>query len=156
VQTSELIKGKPRYTLNVVDADTQEILDRKNMGVFVVPLGCERELNIDSYEAQNDVSHQVNMARLVIVVLGRAHKYKDLQQVQDELSAMILDLCPSSCVNKENIPFLTSRNNLHVRELVYEDLEVVVEDVIDVSRKGENDEPLTSRQLKFYDNQTVC
>jgi len=81
VQTSELIKGKPRYTLNVVDADTQEILDRKNMGVFVVPLGCERELNIDSYEAQNDVSHQVNMARLVIVVLGRAHKYKDLQQV---------------------------------------------------------------------------
>lgn len=39
-----------------------------------------------------------------------------------------MDLVPNACANKENIPFLTSRNNLHVREMIYEDDEIVIED----------------------------
>lgn len=128
VQTDDSIQGKPRYTLNVVDTEKLDQLANKNMGCFVVPLGCERELEIESYEAQIDISNQTGLARLVIVVLGKGHKYKDLQQIQDELAPKIMDLCPKDCVNKEKIPYLTSNSKLHVREMLYEDLTVLVED----------------------------
>lgn len=145
VQTDRMIQGKPRYTLHVVDSELETNLINRNMGVFVVPQGCEKELKIDTYEAQNEISNQTQMSRLIIVVLGRKHKFVDLQQVQDELSPMVLDLCPKNCMNKTNIPYLTTRNRLHVREVVYQDMEVIVEDVVNSDRKGENDEPLTSR-----------
>ena len=58
---------------------------------------------------------------------------------------MVVDLCPENCVNRSNIPFITTRNKLHVREKVYEDIEILIEDVINSDRLGENDEPLTSR-----------
>lgn len=44
VQTDDMINGKPRYTLHVVDSNHEENLNKRNMGCFVVPLGCEREL----------------------------------------------------------------------------------------------------------------
>lgn len=79
VQTDDQINGKARYTLNVVDSNLDENLNKRNMGCFVVPLGCERELQIDSFEAQVDISDQCGMSRIVIVVLSKGHKYKDLQ-----------------------------------------------------------------------------
>jgi len=86
-------------------------------------------------------------------VLGRYHNYTDLQQIQDELSPKILDLTPANCCNKEKIPYLSSRNQLRVRETVFQDTELCIEDVIDTETK--NDEPIVTRQLKFILNDTV-
>lgn len=41
-----------RYTLIVVDSDNKKVLKQKTMGVFVVPLGLERELQITKHESQ--------------------------------------------------------------------------------------------------------
>lgn len=81
VQTDDLVFGRPRYTLHVIDSDEQQDLLQKTMGVFVVPLGAEREMQIETYEAQTKIRKQTGFARLVIVVLGRGHKYTSLQQI---------------------------------------------------------------------------
>ena len=48
------------------------------MCCFVVPLGCEREMDIHDAEKQVSVLEQTGMSRLVIVVLGRGHQYESL------------------------------------------------------------------------------
>jgi len=63
----------------VIDSDEQIDLDKKTLGCFVVPLGLEREMRIDTYEAQTKIRKQTGFSRLVIVVLGRGHKYLSLQ-----------------------------------------------------------------------------
>ena len=40
------IDGVPRYTLYVIDSSEKSILGKKSLGVFVVPLGMERELQV--------------------------------------------------------------------------------------------------------------
>jgi hypothetical protein len=74
---------------------------------------------------------QTGFSRLVIVVLGRGHKYVSLQEIQDELSPKIMDLCPTDCKNKEKIPYLSTNSQLHVREIVHEEETFYVEDYID-------------------------
>jgi hypothetical protein len=54
VQTDDLIDGKPRYTLHIVDADNDD-LNKRTLGCFVVPLGLEREMKIETNQAQNKV-----------------------------------------------------------------------------------------------------
>jgi hypothetical protein len=49
------------------------------MGCFVVPLGLEREMKIETYESQTKIRKQTGFTRLVIVVLGRGHVYNSLQ-----------------------------------------------------------------------------
>jgi len=100
VQTDDHINGRPRYSLHVIDADDKDDLDKKTLGCFVVPLGLEREMQIETFEAQLKIRRQTGYARLVIVVLGRGHKYATLQQIQDELSPKVMDLCPSDCSNR--------------------------------------------------------
>lgn len=44
-----MINNKPRYTLHVVDSNNDFVLAKKDMAVFVVPLGCEKELNAEEF-----------------------------------------------------------------------------------------------------------
>ncbi len=81
VQTDDAINGYPRYTLHIIDSDEIDDLYRRTMGCFVVPLGLEREMRIETYEAQTKIRQQTGFTRLVIVVLGRGHKYESLQQI---------------------------------------------------------------------------
>ncbi len=73
----------------------------------------------------------------MIVVLGRGHKYTSLQQIQDELSPKVMDLCPSDCANREKIPFLSTNTQLHVRETVFEDSKLYIEDYIESAADAE-------------------
>ena len=66
------------------------------------------------------------------------------------------DLIPKDCVNREQIPFITSRNNLHVREMIFQCDQFVIEDQIDSERKNENGEPMVTRQLRFAEHKKVC
>jgi hypothetical protein len=78
--TDERKNGVHRYSLHVVDADNSD-LDKKDMGCFVVPLGLEREMKILDLAKQKEIRAQTQFARLVIVLLGRGHKYESLQQI---------------------------------------------------------------------------
>ena len=44
--TSDKIEGVPRYSLTVLDAQDEKLFGAKTVGVFVVPLGVEREMDI--------------------------------------------------------------------------------------------------------------
>lgn len=42
-----------------------------------------------------------------------------------------MDLCPSDCTNRDKIPYLSTNTQLHVRETVYEDSQIYIEDYIE-------------------------
>ena len=69
--------------MHVIDSDDAADLNLKTMGCFVVPLGMEREMRIETYDAQIKIRKQTGFTRLVIVVLGRGHKYASLDQIKD-------------------------------------------------------------------------
>lgn len=48
------------------------------MCCFVVPLGCEREMDILNPDKQLALLEQIGTTRVVIVVLGRGHQYENL------------------------------------------------------------------------------
>jgi uncharacterized protein (DUF2267 family) len=70
------------------------------MGVFVVPLGMEREMQIWEEKAQENVRDQINVSRLVIAVLSRGHKYESIETIKAELSPEIMSICPKDCSNR--------------------------------------------------------
>lgn len=152
VQTDDMMFGRPRYTLNVIDADDQDLL-KKAMGVFVVPLGAEREMQVDEFESQKKIRQQTGFSRLVIVVLGRGHKYESLKQIQDELNPKVMDLCPSDCSNRSQIPYLSTNSHLHVRDTVHYDKTLYIEDYIESEVGAE--ELVVLRQVFFHANPTV-
>lgn len=119
------------------------------MCCFVVPLGCEREMDIFNPEKQLALLEQTSMTRMIIVVLGRGHEYANLDQVKDELNAGVISLMPNDCVNASNIPYMSTSHIIHQRDVVFENNKVIVEDY-----KQQNDpeqEPQVLRQLIFPD-----
>ena len=89
----------PRYTLTVRDSEKDELFERKSMAVFVVPLGMEREMEIEHEEIQESVHAMAQVTRLVIVTLSKGHSYEGLEQVKDELNPKIIDIIPEGCTN---------------------------------------------------------
>ena len=68
----------PRYSLVVRDHSDDEMFAKRNMAVFVVPRGTERDLNIDSEETQAQVHDSAGHTRLVIVTLGKGQSFESL------------------------------------------------------------------------------
>jgi hypothetical protein len=89
--------------------------------VFVVPLGVEREMDIFNIEEQRALFKVAQFTRLIIVILGKNHKYESLDLIKTELNPKILDLAPSDCSNISAIPYMSTNKTLHVRDYVYED-----------------------------------
>lgn len=83
-----------------MDSENKEVIKQKTVGVFIVPLGLERELQITKPEAQNKILGQTNFSRLVIVVLSRGCKYESIKLIQEELSPKIMELAPADCANR--------------------------------------------------------
>lgn len=126
--TEQSVDGVPRYTLIVRDAPNEAQFAQKNMCCFVVPLGCEREMDIFDEERQLSLLEQTTMARLVIVILGRGHVYESLDQIKEELNPGIVSLTPADCTNKAEIPYLSSSRIIHLREVVFENNQIIIED----------------------------
>ena len=68
------------------------------------------------------------MTRLVIVILGRGHQYENLDQIKQELNPGIISLMPSDCENAANIPYYSSGHCIHLREVVFENDKIIIED----------------------------
>lgn len=64
-----------------------------------------------------------------------------------------MDLCPSTCVNRDKIPYLSTNTQLHVRETVYEDSQFYIEDYIESDKDAE--ELVVLRQVFFAANPSV-
>lgn len=47
------------------------------------------------------------------------------------MSPKIMDICPSDCANRSQIPYLSTNTHLHIREIVYQDSKVLIEDYIE-------------------------
>jgi hypothetical protein len=98
--SSEIKDNIPRYTVTVLDTQDDVLLANKTVGVFVVPLGVEREMDIFNESEQRALFAVAKFSRLIIVVLGKSHKYESLEQIKTELNAKILDLTPLDCSNR--------------------------------------------------------
>jgi hypothetical protein len=94
----------------------------------VVPLGVEREMDIHSEERQRALFDDAHFSRLIIVILGRNHKYESLEHIKAELNQRILELTPPDCSNRSGIPYMSTSKTLHVRDYVFEDSQMWVQD----------------------------
>ena len=104
----------------VRDAENEALFAQKTMCCFVVPLGCEREMDIFNPEKQISLLEQIGNTRLIIVVLGRGHTYESLDKIKEELNPGIVSMIPEECTNAQSIPYLSSSRVIHLRELVFE------------------------------------
>ena len=100
------------------------------MAVFVVPRGTERDLEIESEEAQAQIHDSVAHTRLVIVTLGKGQIFESLDQIQEELNPKIVDIIPTDCTNRTKVPYISTSKILHQKETVYESKNLRVEDCI--------------------------
>ena len=73
----------------------------------------------------------------MIVILGRGHTYENLDRIKEELNPGIISLMPSDCSNAGSIPYLSSSTVIHLREVVYENDRIIIEDFV---QAGEADE----------------
>ena len=138
LSSSEMKDNVPRYSLTVLDALDDFLLKQKTVGVFVVPLGVEREMDIYNEAEQRALFEVAKFARLIIVILGKTHKYESLDQIKEELNSKILDLTPPDCTNRHSIPYLSTNKTLHVRDYVYEDSEMWVQDFQETGEDGQS------------------
>ena len=76
--TEQNMNDVPRYSLIVRDTENTVAFAQKTMCCFVVPLGCEREMDILNPDKQIALLEQIGTTRVVIVVLGRGHQYENL------------------------------------------------------------------------------
>jgi hypothetical protein len=60
------------------------------------------------------------MTRLVIVILGRGFTYESLDKIKEELNPGVISLMPSDCANAGQIPYLSTSQVIHLREVVFE------------------------------------
>ena len=57
-------------------------------------------------------------------------------------------LVPQSCTNASSIPYLSTSKTIHLRETVYEDDKLLIEDFVE---ELEGDEQIVYRQMVFHD-----
>ena len=126
---------------------------QKTMCCFVVPLGCEREMDIHNPEKQMSLLEQTGNTRLVIVILGRGHTYESLDKIKEELNPGIVSLVPADCANADSIPYLSSSRVIHLREVVFENAQIAIEDFVQAGA-DESEEPQVLRQMIFTSKPT--
>jgi hypothetical protein len=63
-----------------------------------------------------------------------------------------MSICPKDCSNRTQIPYLSTNTKIHVRETVYEDSEIIIEDYAEDQEGGET---VVLRQVIFPENPKV-
>ncbi|XP_022170602.1 methyltransferase-like protein 13 [Myzus persicae] len=139
---------KPRYTIMIVESPTQKNPNKMTFAAFIVPHGREHEWLFSSEEGQDILRRNCNVDRLAIISMHRGQIYKNLKQVQQELSRLMLKIAPQGVIKRgETILFLSLEQQLGDRKIIMESESehsgnFVIEEVI-----GQKDE--TFRRLVF-------
>ncbi|XP_050694174.1 eEF1A lysine and N-terminal methyltransferase-like [Eriocheir sinensis] len=117
VQLCDPSDGTLRYTLYVVDS--KDSSRPVKFAVFIVPLGREREWLFGSVKGREELSKSAGVVRLLVAHLHHHHHHDDtttttttapprtLKQIQDELSAKVMELAPSRLPANTKVPFLS-------------------------------------------------
>lgn len=71
LSSAEEVNKVPRYSVTVVDHYDEAVIAQGALAVFVIPLGSERHMQLDLESKRRELVTQANMARLIIVQLGR-------------------------------------------------------------------------------------
>ena len=83
-------------------------------------------MNIGEPRERRNLFKYCQYSRMIIVILGKTHKYESIEQIQAELNHKILELSPGDCSNIKEIPYLSTHKTVHVHDYIYEDAEMWV------------------------------
>ena len=67
-----------------------------------------------------------------------------MDKIKEELNPGIISLMPSDCSNAGNIPYLSSSRIIHLREVVFENAQIIIEDFVQAGA-DESEEPQVLR-----------
>lgn len=127
---------KPRYTIMIVESPTQKNANKMTFSAFIVPHGREHEWLFSSEEGQDILRRNCNVDRLAIISMHRGQIYKNLKQVQQELSRLMLKIAPQGVIKRgETILFLSLEQQLGDRKIIMESMSehsgnFVIEEVV--------------------------
>lgn len=143
--------GLPRYTLTVQDCPTGAKVPKPNhFAIFIVPRGSETAWLYSSNEGRRQLAASANFRRLVIVLMHRNQEYTDMQAVQSELSAVVMDLAPPGMPTNQQVPFLSVGGDLGWREEVSRGVSQLSGEYCVENVRGEDGE--LYRRLVFLSN----
>lgn len=112
---------KPRYTIMIVESPTQRNPNKMTFAAFIVPHGREHEWLFNSEEGQDILRRNCNVDRLAVISMHRGQIYKNLKQVQQELSRLMLKIAPQGVIQRgETILFLSLEQQLGDRKIIME------------------------------------
>lgn len=127
IYSDSVTKNIAKYALHMCDHPDKAIAANKSMACFVCPQGKEKESLYCTREGNFELARMVNVSRLMIAVLNPGVPFTSFEQIQKDLESIVLDLKPTGILG--NIFFLTDGENAGDRKAVYEDKEIVIEDV---------------------------
>lgn len=110
----------PRYTIVVVE-EAKQNPNKMTFAAFIVPHGREHEWLFSSKEGQDILRRNCNVDRLAIVSMHRGQLYKSLEDVQKELSRLMLKIAPQGVIKRgKTILFLSLEQQLGDRKIIVE------------------------------------
>jgi len=112
---------KPRYTIIVVENSLKINPNKMTFSAFIVPHGREHEWLFSNEEGQDILRRNCNVDRLAIISMHRGQVYKNLKQVQQELSRLMSKIAPQGVIKRgETILFLSLEEQLGNRKIIME------------------------------------
>ena len=108
-------------------------------------------MELDQEEKRKSLMEQANFSRLIIVQLGKGNTYDNIKQIQDEIDPKILALVPEATSNLKFIPYLSTGQNIHQCDFLYEtqDGSIFVEDTVEEMQEIKEQKDKILRQVYF-------
>ncbi|KAK2559373.1 eEF1A lysine and N-terminal methyltransferase [Acropora cervicornis] len=88
-------RSEPCYSMTVVDIK-QSLAKNGKFAIFIVPQGRETEWMFFSPEGQTELANSAGFERVIITMLGRGHRFVDMDSIKKELSSKVMELAPKS------------------------------------------------------------
>jgi hypothetical protein len=141
-------KGEERviYRISLVDVKTTPSDHTKVCAVLLVPQGREHEYLFGDHEGRRKLAKDSGYARMVFVCRERGAGNVEFEALKSEISEFMLDLLPRG-FTEIKLPFISVAHSIGVREIVFEDQSVIVEDV-----QVEEKQEFWERRLLFRSN----
>ena len=116
-----------RYVIEIIDSDDRAVCEQNTCSVYIVPHGQE---NLPLYQGHllNDLAAQIKTSRVLIVKMVSGF-IGSMNQLKEELNTVLPDLIQASC-NPNKVPYLTDGDDLGYRNYIYEDKDIIVEEVL--------------------------
>lgn len=111
----------PRYTIMIVESPSEKNPNKMTFSGFIVPRGREHEWLFNNEEGQEILRRNCNVDRLAIISMHRGQIYRNLKQVQQELSRLMIKIAPMGVIKRGDlIQFLSLEQQLGDRKIIME------------------------------------